>query len=434
MEKNFSSQNAEKYIISESQEINIGESPGWTKKFFSAFPALKHKNYRYYFLGQLVSLIGTWLQMVAQGWLVLELTHSAFMLGLVSALGLLPTLFFSLFGGVIVDRFPKKKILIFTQTLFMVLAFILGVLTVLKVINVTEIVILAFLLGIITALDMPARQAFAVEMVGKEDLASAIALNSGIFNGARVVGPGIAGIIIAVLGTGGAFILNAVSYIAVIIALYFIKTKKEIPQIHPHPLTSIKEGIIYSFSNSTIKTLLLFTAITSIFGWSYSTIMPIIVQNIYHLGAESLGFFYSAAGVGALVGVVLVSSFAKKINNLTFILGGNFLFCISILSFTFTTDIHLALIFLFFAGLGLIAELSTINTTIQHSVKDHLRGRVMSIYTLMFLGLTPLGSFQVGLIAEHFGSQIAIGSGSVVMLFFGVILFLEKNKIQTKIG
>lgn len=402
-------------------------------RFFIAFPAFRHKNYRLYFGGQLISLIGTWLQMVALGWLVLELTHSAFWVGLVSAVSSLPVLIFILFGGVIVDRLPKKDILLFTQISSMIFAFILGVLTILNIINLTEIIILSFLLGMLNALDAPARQSFVIEMVGKNDLASAIALNSGVFNSARIIGPAIAGIIIAVFGTGGAFILNAVSYIAVIMALILIKVNVEIPKIHAHPLKALKEGIVYSFSHSVIRILLIFTGLSSIFGWSYSTIMPVIVKNIFHLGAESLGYFYSLSGIGAIIGVILVSTLSKKINQLFFILIGNFLFIFSIICFSFTSTLVWAMPFLFLAGMGLIMQFSTINTSIQHLVPDYMRGRVMSIYGLMFMGLFPFGSLEVGFMAEHFGSPFAIRFGAIVLFLFSIILFFNHKQLQKEL-
>lgn len=402
-------------------------------RFFIAFPAFRHKNYRLYFGGQLISLIGTWLQMVALGWLVLELTHSAFWVGLVAAISSLPVLIFILFGGVIVDRLPKKNILLFTQISAMIFAFILGILVVFRVINVTEIIILSFLLGLVNALDVPARQSFVIEMVGKNDLASAIALNSGIFNSARIIGPAIAGVIIAIFGTGGAFILNAVSYIAVVIALVLIKVNIEIPKVHAHPLKALKEGIVYSFSHSVIRVLLIFTGLSSIFGWSYSTIMPVVVKNIFHLGADSLGYFYSFTGIGAIIGVILVSTLSKKINHLFFILIGNFLFIFSIICFSFTSTLIWAMPFLFLAGMGLIMQFSTINTAIQHLVLDHMRGRVMSIYGLMFMGLFPIGSFEVGFMAEHFGCPFAIRFGAVTLFLFSILLFFNHKQIQKEL-
>lgn len=420
----------EQYIVNESQEISLGETPFWTEQLLKAFPAFKHKNYQLYFIGQLISLIGTWLQMIAQQWLVLELTNSAFWVGAVSAVGSLPILIFSLFGGVIVDRFPKKKILIFTQVSEMLLAFILGLLAILQIVNLSEIVILAFLLGLVSALDMPARQAFAIEMVGREDLPSAIALNSGIFNGARVVGPALAGLTIGIVGTGGAFLLNGLSFIAVIIALFFITTNISIPKIHPHPLQAIKDGLTFSFSHPIIGTLLIFTAINSVFGWSYTTIMPVIAKNVFHQDATGFGYLIAISGIGALLGAILVSTFSRKIKASIFILGGNALFAVSVLLFSLTSHIFSASPFLFLAGLGLISNFSMVSTAIQQLVGDHIRGRVMSIYTLMFLGLSPLGSLQIGFVSEHLGPLFAIRLNAVIVLTFGLILAIRSKKIR----
>lgn len=241
------------------------------ERFMGVFPALRSRNYQLFFTGQFISLVGTWLQVVAQGWLVLQLTNSAFLVGVVAAASTAPTLFLSLFGGVIVDRFSKRRILLFTQSASMALAFVLGVLTVVKVITVAQITFLAFLLGVVNAMDAPARQAFLIEMVEREALGSAIALNSGIFNAARVIGPSAAGILIAIVGTGGAFIINSVSYTAVITALFFIRAKKSAaPELRMRPLKAIGEGVLYSFTHPVIRALLLFTAITSVFGWSYT--------------------------------------------------------------------------------------------------------------------------------------------------------------------
>lgn len=426
MEKELTKE--ERYIISESQELLLGENPLLTK-FFRAFPALRHKNYRTYFAGQLISLTGTWIQIVAQGWLVWQLTKSAFFVGLVSGLGTLPVLVFSLAGGVIVDRFPKKRILFLSQALSMFAAFTLGVLTVSNLITVYHIAALAFLAGLSSALDMPARHAFVIEMVGKKDLASAIALNSGIFNAARIIGPGIAGVIIAWFGVGVAFLINSVSYIAFLAALFFIQLKPRVTPSSLHPLKAIQEGLGYSFSHPVIRYLLLFTGIVSIFGWSYATLFPVVAQEVFGQAATGLSYLYIAGGVGAICGTLIVSAYARKTNLLVFILGGGLLFGISAILLTLTHYLPFALIFLFFAGLALVLQFATINTTIQHSVEDHLRGRVMSIYTLMFLGMTPLGSLQIGWVAEHFGSLNAIRIGAVIVLFAVGLLYLRRVKI-----
>lgn len=370
-------------------------------------------------------MIGTWLQVVALGWLVLKLTNSVFLIGLVAAVATLPTLLFSLFGGVIVDRFPKIKILIFTQFLAMILAFILGLLTIFNVIELWEIIVLSFLLGLVTALDVPARQAFTIEMVGKENLPSAISLNSGIFNGARVIGPGIAGFLIAIFGVGGAFILNGLSYIAVIIALLLMRVASVVHETHPNPLQAIKEGVHYSAKHPIIRTLLIFAGIVSIFGWSYTTILPFIVEHTFHMGAEGLGYMYAASGIGALFATVVVSAFAKKISSTFFILGGNTLFAVGAILFSLTSNAYLAYLFLFIAGFGLLAEFAMMNTMIQSLVEDRYRGRVLSIYTIMFLGLTPLGNLQIGYLAEHFGTGFAIQFGAVIILIFGLLVYLK---------
>lgn len=402
-------------------------------KFFRAFPALRHKNYQFYFAGQLISLIGTWLQMVALSWLVLQITNSAFLVGLVSGLGLLPVLLFSVFGGVIVDRFDKKKILIFTQTILMVLAFILGVLTVFNRINLYEIYILAFLAGTINALDGPARQSFIIEMVGRESMSSAIAINSGTFNIARVIGPAMAGFIIALFGTGLAFIINSISFLALIFALLIIKVKSQKIDFHSHPIKAIKDGISYSFSHPAISVLLIFTVVVSIFGWSFSAILPFIIQDTFHMGAESLGYFYGAVGIGAILGAVSVSAFSNKVSPVVFIIGGNFLTAISLVLFSFVSTLLTAIPFLFLIGFGLILLFSTLNSAIQHIVSDNFRGRVMSLYSLSFIGMLPIGSILIGFIAEKFSSDFAIRLNSIVLIALCFYIYFRREKIARSI-
>ncbi|MFH1894610.1 MAG: MFS transporter [Patescibacteria group bacterium] len=419
------------YIVSESPEINVGERLGWVRKFSGAVPALQSRNYRIYFIGQFISLVGSWLQIVAQGWLVWQLTKSALALGIITAIGALPVLFFSLFGGVIVDRFPKRKILVLTQVSSMALALTLGLLTLSNWINVWQIAIVAFLLGIVNAVDAPARQAFVIEMVNKkEHLSSAIALNSGIFNGARVIGPAIAGVLIAVFGVGWAFIINGISYVGVIGALLSMKIKETKNQVHPRAISAIKEGVSYALKHPLIKVLLIFTGVVSVFGWSYITIMPFVSETIFHMGAGGLSYLYAAAGAGALLGVVMVSMLSNRINPLIFILGGNAVFTAGIILFTLTTNFAVALFFLLFAGAGLLSQFSMMNVTIQKSVVQKYRGRVMSLYTLMFLGLTPLGSFQVGFFTEHFGSGFAIRLGAVISFCVALLILKNRRKIE----
>jgi MFS family permease len=421
----------EQYLVSQSPEVSVGENTIWARRF-KTFPALQSRNYRIYFFGQFISLIGTWLQIVAQGWLVLQLTSSPFLIGLVAALATVPSLLFSLFGGVVVDRFPKKKVLYFTQGSNMVLALLLGVLTNTGLVSVTIIGILAFLMGTVNAVDAPARQALVPELVNKEQMASAIALNSGIFNAARVIGPGLAGMLIAWVGTGGAFIANGISYIAVLIALWFVQIHDLPAERSLHPLVAIRQGITYSLTHPVIRVLLLFVGMVSIFGWSYSTIMPVIARNTYGLDAKGLGYLYSATGLGALLATYLVGAYANKIKPLLFIVGGNTLFAVCLILFAFTSYFPLALVLLFFIGLGLLSQSSMMNTMVQGMVRQEFRGRVMSMYILMFLGMSPIGNFEIGFLTEHLGVSWAFTINAAIVLLFGFLVFMYRGRIRAR--
>ena len=419
----------EQYLVSQSPEVAVGENTIWARRFRS-FPALQSRNYRTYFFGQFISLIGTWLQIVAQGWLVLQLTSSPFLIGLVAALATAPSLIFGLFGGVVVDRFSKKKILYFTQAANMVLALVLGVLTQMGLASVPVIGTIAFLMGTVNAVDAPARQAMVSELVNKEQLASAIALNSGIFNAARVVGPGLAGMLIAAVGTGGAFIANGLSYIAVLVALWFVRIHEQPPMRQLHPVAAIKEGITYSMGHPIIRVLLLFVGVVSIFGWSYTTVMPIIARETFGLDAQGLGYLYSATGLGALLATYLVGAHANKASPLLFIVGGNTLFALCLILFGFTTSFPLALGLLFLIGLGLLCQASMMNTRVQGMVRPEFRGRVMSIYILMFLGMAPVGNFEIGFLTEHLGIPWAFTINALIVGLFGLLVFLYRGRIQ----
>jgi MFS family permease len=378
-------------------------------------------------------MIGTWLQIVAEGWLIFQLSHSAFYVGLSAAASTIPSLFLSLIGGVIVDRFPKKRILFITQGSSMVLAFILGILTITNVVTVWHIIFLAFLLGIIQAVDITARQAYVVELVeDKKSLSSAIALNSTIYNSARVVGPTIAGVLITVFGLGMAFIFNSLSYIAVIIALIFIKTKSATSHVHHNPFKAIHEGLQYAFSHPTIKSLLVSTVFISVFGWSYSTLMPVVANDIFKLNAAGLGYLYAATGIGALLATIIISAFSHRMSPYIFIVGGNILFGVGLLLFTLTTSVYIAYLFLFIVGFSLVGMFAMVNTTIQHAVSDHMRGRVMSIYALSFMGFAPLGNFEIGYVAEKYGSEIAIRISAIVVLLFGFYFYKSLDKVKSE--
>lgn len=393
--------------------------------FFKVFPAFAHVNYRYYFIGQIVSLIGTWLQIVALGWLVLKLTNSAFWVGTISAIDTLPSLLFGIFGGVIADRFDKKRLLFVTQILFMFFALVLGILTVLDKISLWQIAVLAFLSGTVTSIDYPVRQSFTIEMVGRKDLSSAVALNAATFSGSRVIGPGIAGFLIHLIGIGGTFLLNGFSFVAVITALLLIRVKKFALSGHPHPLTSLAEGFKYARDNNLIRQLLILSTVGSIFGWSYTTLLPLVVQNIYNKDASVLGFLYSAAGFGALFAAAFVSGYSGKINPVRIIIFGNLVFVVSILVFTFIKSFLMALPLLVLAGFGLITQFATINSTIQHSTSDRMRGRILGIYGLTLIGMFPVGSFEIGVLATYIGTLNAIRMNLLIVLLYSVYFIFK---------
>lgn len=396
----------------------------------AAFPAFANRNYRIYFAGQLVSVIGTWLQIVAQGWLVLQLTRSELLIGMVAALATAPSLLFSLFGGVIVDRFPKKNILFLTQVCNMILALGLGMATLAGHTNIWVIAITAFAMGTVNALDAPARQAFIPEVVNMDQLPSAIALNSGIFNLGRVIGPVIAGLLIAAVGTGWAFVANGVSYAAVLIALRFMRLAPAPPPSQLQTFTAIGQGIRYTLAHPVIRVVLFFAGTISIFGWSYSTLMPVIAQKGFGLDAKGLSWLYTATGLGSLLATVLISTKSKQVRPVYFVTGGAALFALCLFAFGQTQRYWMALPILFLMGLGLIAQSAVTTTLVQSMVQPEFRGRVMSIYLLMFLGMAPIGNFEVGYLSERLGYPTALAINAGVVLLAAVWLLAKRRKIS----
>lgn len=394
------------------------------------FPALKHETYRAYFSGQLVSLSGSWMQTVAQGWLVFQLTNSPFMVGLVAGLNHMPILFFGVFGGVIVDRFNKQKLIIWTQTAMMLLAFTLGTLVLTGYVNVWIVAVFAFLLGLVNAIDTPARQSLIIEMVGKEHMPSAIALNVGSFNSARVFGPALAGILIARLGAGVTFILNALTFLGPIIALKSMKLNLVTVKSNQHPLLAIRQGLKYSYRHPIIKNILIFSVFTSVFGWSYVSMLPVVADRVFHQDSFGLGLFYSIFGIGAVLGTVFISAFNNRFSVRRLLLGGSFLFTVSLFAFTLTTNFAIALFFMFFAGAGIAAQMALMQSIIQNNVENHLRGRVMSIFVTAHQGMLFVGNFQVGWVSEHLGARPAIAIGATIIFLFAVYLYLTFTKLE----
>lgn len=406
-------------------------SGGPGSRVLKAFPAFGNRNFRLYFVGQIVSMIGTWLQMVAQGWLVLEMTGSAYWVGVAAAASTIPTLFLSLIGGVVVDRYPRRTILLWTQSLSMLLALVLGLFTIAGTITIPIILVLAFLLGSVGAVATPAIQAFLSEMVDRHQLHSAVALNASIFNASRVIGPAIAGIMISLVGTGGAFIANALSYIAVIVALLAIALPPAPPRapVEESPLQSIRAGLAYAWAHPLIRTIVLFVSVVSIFGWSFMSMLPVVAKQAFGMGASGMGYLFSAFGLGSLVATFFVSMSSGRIKPASMVIGGIMTFSAALTAFTFSSRIWAGLLFLFVSGFGMLSAFATMTATVQRLVEDRYRGRVMSLYLMVLMGFMPIGNLEVGFLSERLGTSPAIRIGISVTVAATVLLVVSRKRI-----
>jgi MFS family permease len=379
--------------------------------------AFRFPNYRLWFAGQSVSLIGTWMQMVAQQWVVYELTGSKLMLGGVTFVGSLPVFFLMLPAGVLADRLPRRSILLYTQTVSMILAFILTLLLAIGRLQVWHVFVLAALLGVVNSFDAPARQAFTVEIIDdRRDLPNAIALNSTMFNLARVIGPAVAGLVLATWGATWCFGINGASFLAVIAGLLAMRIQAN-PQVSiEEPVGQVREGIRYTWRHPVILPIVLITMVSGVFAFSYSTLLPAFAVEVFHRGEEALGLLTAAVGVGAVLGsLFMASSTVVKVRAGPMIVG-SILFPLSLLAFAFTSSFALSLGFLVVSGFGLVVQNTSINSIIQIQVSDELRGRIMSIYLLAFFGAMPLGALQVGFVAQALGSAAGMGVSAAVGL------------------
>jgi MFS family permease len=374
------------------------------------FRALYSRNYRLFFGGQGVSLSGTWMQQIAMSWLVYRLTNSAFLLGLIGFSSQIASLFFSPFAGVLSDRWNRRHILVATQSLAMIQAFILAFLTLTGVIAVPHLIILSVFLGLVNAFDMPTRQAFVVEMVEKrEDLGNAIALNSFLFNGARLLGPSVAGILISILGEGMCFLLNGFSFLAVILALLAMKispNKKD--SQNPRVWPELKEGFSYAFGFPPIRSILLFIGWISFVGMANTTLMPVFAGDILHGDAMTYGFLMAAIGVGAIIAAIFLASRKSVLGLGRVIVIGSGIFGIGLILFSLSHILWLSFCLLLLAGFGMMVHMASSNTILQTIVDDDKRGRVMSLYAMAFMGMAPLGSLVGGSLAGWMGAPAAL--------------------------
>jgi MFS family permease len=402
------------------------------RRSINPFRALQvHRNFRLFWTGQTVSLIGTWMQQVGQGWLALELTNSAFMVGLVSAAGSFPVLLLSLYGGVVADRRSKLRIVIICQALLLIEAAALWWFTWTGRINVGWLLALTTLGGVISAFEIPARQAMIVELVSREDLVDAIALNSGGFNLARIVGPSIAAIILGKFGLAWCFGINALSYFAVLGSLARIKLPPWTPVQHlVSPAEQLKQGLNYIRSSRSVSGLMGVIAVYSIFGFQYLTMMPVVARDVLHTGASGYGLLLTFVGIGALTGALSLAGLGARIRRGRLFNVTAYAFAGLTILFSLMRSVHLAAFVLLFLGLTMLINGALANGILQSVVPDELRGRVMATYVFVYVGFTPIGSFIAGAMARFVGVQWAIFTGGVVMLGYSLWAFWKYPEIR----
>jgi predicted MFS family arabinose efflux permease len=395
------------------------------------FSALRYPNYRLWFAGQLVSLVGTWMQTTAQGYLVFELTHDPAYLGYVGFAAGIPSWVLTLYGGVIADRMPRRTLLVMTQVAMMILAFILAALTFAGQVQAWHVVAMAFLLGTANAFDAPARQAFVTELVDRQDLTNAIALNSTMFNSATAVGPAVAGATYALFGPAWCFVINGVTFLAVIAALLLMRLKPFKPaQQRKSAARDIAEGLRYVRSNTIILVIIGGLGFGALFGFGFITLMPAWAVTVLGGDVTTNGLMQSARGVGAMLAALLIASLGAFTYRGRLLTLGSFAFPILLLIYSLVRSTPLALLMLVGVGWGFMLFINLSNALIQTIVPDELRGRVMSIFTLSFFGLYPIGSLLAGSAATRIGAPATVTISALVMLAFAVFAYLRFPQLR----
>ncbi len=395
--------------------------------------AFRHRNYRLYFFGQIISLTGTWMQSVAQSWLVYRLTGSASMLGIVGFASQFPVFLLAPVGGSFADSHPRRRSLIVVQVSAMILAVLLAALTFTNRIESWHIVLFASLLGVVSAFDIPIRQSFVVEMVGRDDLMNAIALNSSMMNGARIIGPAVAGVLVAAVGEAWCFLLNAISFLAVIVCLMMITVGNRPPAEHPGArLDAIIEGFRFVLRTRPIRALLILLGVVSLVGWPYQVLMPIFAAQILNGGPRGLGLLMGSSGIGALIGALLLAG-RQGVRGL-----GDWvmLSCaglgVSLVFFAFSRNFWVSMLLLLPVGFCGMVQMASSNTLIQAMVLDQFRGRVMAVYSMMFMGMSPIGALIAGLLANSLGAPLAIAAGAVICVVGALIFRSRLPHIRTE--
>jgi MFS family permease len=391
------------------------------------FRALRHRNYRLFFGGQSISLVGTWMQQVAMSWMVYRLTNSVLLLGIVGFSGQIPAFFLTPLAGVIADRYNRHRVLIVTQTLAMLQALILSVLVLTNRITVEQIVALSIFLGLVNSFDIPVRQAFTVEMIEeREDLGNAIALNSSMVNAARLIGPSLAGVLIAALGEGICFLLNGVSYLAAIGALLAMKiAPRKIKPPDTHVLHELKEGFVYAFNSTPIKFILILLSLVSLMGVPYQVLMPVFARDIFHGGSITLGFLMAMSGIGALTGAIYLASRKSVIGLGKIIPMFSGLFGLAVIAVALSGALWFSMPAICVAGFAMMVQMAASNTVLQTIVEEDKRGRIMGLFTMAFMGMVPFGSLLAGSLASKIGAPNTLLLGGTCCVI-GALIFVRK--------
>jgi MFS family permease len=398
-----------------------------------ALPALQSREFRLFWFGQMVSLTGTWVQSVAQQWLVLKLTGSAFQLGLVTTIQFTPLLLLALVGGAIADRLPKRDLLLATQVVSALLAAGLGTLVVTGQVQYWQVLAFAGALGTVNAFYVPARQAFVPEIVNEGALLNAVALNSAIFNGARVIGPAVGGILVATVGLSLNFYLNAASYVAVIATLLLIHPARRIARSQENIWANVKEGLTYIRETPVVYTILALVGTSSLFALNFTTILPLFARYVLHSGSSGFGFLMAASGLGSLAGSIAIAFFNRRDQARVFIYVGAVSLCVAEIVFALSRNYLLSCALLVIVGISQTIFTTTANTRVLSLTPNHLQGRVMSVYSLMFLGMTPFGSFLSGVIAQRWGAPAPLIWGAAITLAITVVIFALRRRQRERL-
>lgn len=395
------------------------------------FNALRHRNFQLYVAGQLFSTMGTWMQIIAQGWLVYQLSQSELMLGIVGFASAVPALLITPWGGVISDTFPKRNLMVITQSCAMIMALILAALTFSGLVQVWHVIVLTVFLGVINAFDGPARQAFVVDMVGREDMSNAIAINSMTFNSARVVGPAIGGFLLATVGADWCFLLNGISFLAVIAGLLAMR----VPPSQPHdghiaPWQQLRSGVAYAVRTNEVAGLLLLALNLSLFGITYNTVLPAFIDRVLAQGPAAFGVLNMASGIGAVTTAILIARHGDRGQRGIWLSRIALAYPLVLLIFALNSSYVLAVGLSILLGIGFMGQFTLINTLLQTQIDDYMRGRVMSLYTLTFFGMTPFGNLAVGALSEVWGLGRTLALSALLTLGFAALILYKMPRLR----